>query len=112
MKTARFSARVDVDSDDGGFKSMKRTIVTCIIRIVFAFWLVVSIALVLATVGTLLPTSDRPWLSKLTSTVLTVQGALLRTDLQFQRLAARHGLACALLFPWSNGKQHVEDLCS
>jgi hypothetical protein len=51
MKTAKFSARVDVDSDDGGFKPMKRTIVTCIIRIVFAFWLVVSIALVLATVG-------------------------------------------------------------
>jgi hypothetical protein len=59
---------------------MKKAKVALLIRIVFLFWLIVSIALVGTTISTLLPLSD--WrreheravrLLKLTSTVSTVQ---------------------------------------
>ena len=74
---------------------MTKTKVTPLIRMVFLFWLIVSIALVGNTIARLLTRPD--WrrgheramqLLTLTSTVPTAQVRSPRTDLEIKRLAA------------------------
>jgi hypothetical protein len=72
---------------------MKKTKVALLIRIVFLFWLIVSIALLGTTISTFLPLSD--WrrdheravpLLKLTSTVSTAQVRRARPPLNLKDL--------------------------
>ena len=72
---------------------MTKTKIALLIRMVFLFWLIVSIALVGTTIATLLPLSDSRHehervvpLLKLTSTVSTVQRRRARPPLNLKDL--------------------------